>query len=418
MRLQANLDRRLVPSDSHTSTTERYLQIQIIAPDDARPRSRLPINLALVIDRSGSMSGSKLERAKEAAMTCLRNLTGADRAAVISYDDNVSVVSPSQVLSPEAKNRMISDVRGIVSGGSTNLGGGWLTGAQEVANHQHEKDYLSRVILLSDGLANVGIVNPDELAHHATELRERGVSTTTMGIGADYDENLMERMAVAGGGHFYFIENSGQIQDMLHRELGEVMSTCARRVQLDLEVPEAVHAHLLNSFEVTREGKHFTIRLDDMLSGEVRTLLFRLTARAGREGDTLPFRLRLSYVDVESGETRQVSNNEAMLTYANGSKCAAEAPDPAVMEEVALFEAALAREQALKYDAEGNYAASAAALAQAATHMRTAAPASPAVMQEAQALEQTSAEAQRGLSAIKRKALHYDNFTRKQSREK
>src|SRR5438874_661452 len=288
MKIIANLDRRLVES---TSTTERYLRVQIIAPDKTAPGTRLPLNLALIIDRSGSMSGTKLEKAKEAAIYCLRNLTGADRAAIIAYDDDVRVVSPSKALTPETKNQMIADVRMIQSGGSTNLGGGWLTGAQEVANHVHEANYLSRAILLSDGLANVGIVEPEQLEHHATELRKRGVSTTTMGIGADFNEDLMERMAIKGGGHFYFIEDGRQIPDFLHRELGEVLSTVSRRVTLELNLPSDVEAIMLNTFEMDRHGEGVRVRLDDMIAGESRSVLFKLTIQPGSVGVALPLPL-------------------------------------------------------------------------------------------------------------------------------
>src|SRR5918911_455442 len=256
MKLLAHLDRRLVPA---TQTTERYLRVQLVAPDNPTNGSRLPLNLALVIDRSGSMEGSKLEKAKEAAIFCLRNLTSADRAAIVAYDDEVRVVSASKVLTPETKNGMIGSVRDIRSGGSTNLGGGWLTGAQEVANHQHEANYLNRAILLSDGLANVGIIEPTELERHAAELRARGVSTTTMGIGTDFNEDLMERMAIKGGGHFYFIEHAKQIPDFLHRELGEVLSTSARRVSIELNLPTGVDAKLLNSFETDRVGAEMKV---------------------------------------------------------------------------------------------------------------------------------------------------------------
>src|SRR5438034_3435910 len=128
MKLLAHLDRRLADA---TAPSERYLHVQIVAPDRPGSSTRLPLNLALVIDRSGSMAGSKLEKAKEAAIYCLRNLSGADRAAVVAYDDDVRVVAPSRVLTPEVKNQIISEVRTIRDGGSTNLGGGWLTGAQE-----------------------------------------------------------------------------------------------------------------------------------------------------------------------------------------------------------------------------------------------------------------------------------------------
>src|SRR3954452_19242262 len=313
MKIIANLDRRLVPANS---TAEHYLLVRLAAPDQVEPSSRLPLNLSLVVDRSGSMAGSKLQYARDAAVECLRNLTGADRAAVVAYDDEVRIVAPSRTLTPEVKNRLITEVRGIESGGSTNLSGGWLTGGQEVAAHMHEANYLSRVLLLTDGLANVGIIQPDELAHHATELRLRGVSTTTFGIGADYNEELLERMAINGGGHFYFIENPRQIRDLLHREFGEVVSTCARNVRLELDTPEGVPARLLNNFEVNREGKRFNVRLDDMISGEVRPLVFALSVRPGSEGTVLPFTITVTYTEVTTGEQRIIRSTEASLMYA------------------------------------------------------------------------------------------------------
>jgi Ca-activated chloride channel family protein len=415
MKIIANLDRRL--TDANTAA-DRYLRVQVIAPDKTGPGTRLPLNLALIIDRSGSMAGTKLEKAKEAATFCLRNLTGADRAAIIAYDDEVRVVSPSKVLTPETKNQMIADVRMIQSGGSTNLGGGWLTGAQEVANHVHEANYLSRAILLSDGLANVGIVDPEQLEHHAAELRKRGVSTTTMGIGADFNEDLMERMAIKGGGHFYFIEDGRQIPDFLHRELGEVLSTVARRVTLELNLPSGVEATMLNTFEMDRSGLGVRVRLDDMIAGEARSVVFKLTVRPGSLGTALPIPVTLSYVDVDSGESRTTSSSEAVLTYATADECAAEVPNSSVMEEVALLEAARAREEALKYDAAGDYVRSTATLAQAASYMRMAAPASPIAQAEADLLESESTQAPSGFTSMKRKEMHYDKSTRQQGRQK
>jgi Ca-activated chloride channel family protein len=415
MKIIANLDRRLADA---TSATERYLRVQAIAPDRTGPGTRLPLNLALIIDRSGSMSGTKLEKAKEAAIYCLRNLTGADRAAIIAYDDEVRVVSPSKVLTPETKVQMIADVRMIQSGGSTNLGGGWLTGAQEVANHIHEANYLSRAILLSDGLANVGIVEPEQLERHASELRKRGVSTTAMGIGADFNEDLMERLAIKGGGHFYFIEDGRQIPDFLHRELGEVLSTVARGVTLELNLPSGVEATMLNTFEMDRHGSGVRARLDDMIAGEARSVVFKLTVRPGSVGTALPLPMSLSYVDVESGESRTVTSSEAVLTYATTGECAAEVSNASVMEDVALLEAARAREEALKYDAAGDYARSTATLAQAASYMRMAAPASPVAQAEADLLEQESTQAPSGFAPMKRKEMHYDKSTRQQGRQK
>lgn len=397
--------------------SERYLRVRVIAPELAM-RSRLPLNLALVIDRSGSMSGSKLEKAKEAAIFCVRNLTASDRVAVVAYDDEVRVVSPSTQLSSDAKARLIKDIQAIQSGGSTNLGGGWLTGAQEVANHMHESGYLNRAILLSDGLANVGIVDTGELAHHASELRQRGVSTTTRGIGADFNEDLMEQIAIKGGGHFYFIEQARQIPDFLHRELGEVLATVAREVKLEIRLPHRLEAHLLNSFESSRSDHGLTVHLNDLISGETRSLVLKLALPSQGGGSVLTFDTTLSYRDAVSNATMSVSSREAAVTFAAEAEVNNEQPDASVLEDVALLEVAAAREEALKMDAAGDYAGSAGRLRSAASYLQNIAPASPAAMAEVQALEQESQVAEGGFDAMTRKAVHYAQSTSRQSRKR
>lgn len=415
MKIVANLDRRLVPSNE---TADRYLRVEVTAPDSIKTATRLPLNLALVIDRSGSMDGKKLEKAKEAAIFCIRNMTSADRASVIAYDDEVRIVSPSRVLNNETKNHMIGAIREIRSGGSTNLGGGWLTGAQEVANHQHEANYLNRAILLSDGLANVGMTDPGELEHHASELRNRGVSTTTMGIGSDFNEDLMERMAIKGGGHFYFIEHARQIPDFLGRELGEVLSTSARKVVVEIYIPAAVDARMLNTFENDRVGATMKVQFDDMIGGETRAALVKLTVRPGYIGTAVPIKVTVSYTDVATDTVRTVTSSEAVLTYATASEAEREGINPAVAEDMALQEAARAREEALKYDAEGDYDKSRQVLAGAADYMANIAPASPMAAAEIAALNEEVAQAPGGFTAIARKAMHYAKSTTQQSRKR
>jgi Ca-activated chloride channel family protein len=415
MKLSANLDRRYVPAGQ---PAERYLRLQLEAPERILSTRRLPLNLALVIDRSGSMAGIKLDKAREAVVFCLRHLAPTDRVAVVAYDHEVRVVSPSRLLTSDAKSKLINEVQAIQSGGNTNLGGGWLTGAEEVAQHLSEAGYLSRAILLSDGLANEGITDTNELAHHATQLRLRGISTTTIGIGADYNEDLLQQMALKGGGHFYFIEDARQIPDLLQSELGEVLATSARRVDLEMHLPELVRAQLLNNFEHVREGKHFSVRLDDMMAGEARSLVFKLEVSPGPLGSMLPIKWRVSYTDVETDRTLRLDGPEVVLTYASEEVCSRETADPAVMEDTALLQAAIAREEALAYDASGNYAMSAQSLQSAATYLRTYAPASPAAQADAAALDAEAAQAPSGFSALKRKALHYSQATRRQSRKK
>jgi Ca-activated chloride channel family protein len=315
------------------------------------------------------------------------------------------------------KNQLISEIRPIQPGGSTNLGGGWLTGAQQVADHMHEANYLNRVILLSDGLANVGITDPNELTRHAEELRMRGVSTTTMGIGADFNEDLMERLASRGGGQFYFIEHARQIPDILHRELGEVLSTCARNVVLEFILPAGLQAELLNSYEVDTVSGRMRVRLDDMISGEVRSVVFKLMVPPLAAGTVLPCRLSLTYTDVDSGETHTITSTEATLSTATAQEADTEQPNVSVLEEAALLQAARAREEALRYDAQGQYAASANVLARTAEHLAAMAPPSAAVMSDIVALKRESQQAMHGLGAVERKTMHYARYQRQRGRK-
>jgi hypothetical protein len=194
-------------------------------------------------------------------------------------------------------------------------------------------------------------------------------------------------------------------------------------VTLEIELPHGVKARLLNSFESSREGKRITVRLDDMIAGEVRTVVFKLTIseEAGREskvGGTLPVEVALGYHDVESGDTRTTKSREASLTFASERECAAESPSSEVLEDAALVEAAIAREEALRYDAAGDYTRSAAHLTQTAQQLRAMAPASPAVAAEAQMLAEESNVAQGGMTQMQRKAMHYTRSTRLQGRRK
>jgi uncharacterized protein YegL len=221
-------DRACVPADT---PDVRYLHITINAPhlttgDESRP----PASIGLVLDRSGSMDGQKIAMAREAVAHATRLLKPNDNLAIVCYDEEVTTVLEKTPASQEAKRLALEKLAKIAARGSTDLHGGWTRGAQLLATPSSQSDAIAKVMLMTDGLANHGVVDRSELLEVARQLRAAGVITSTFGVGQDFDENLLSQMAIEGGGHFYFIETPKQIPDFLASELGETLEVVARDV--------------------------------------------------------------------------------------------------------------------------------------------------------------------------------------------
>jgi Ca-activated chloride channel family protein len=358
--LAARTDRRYIRS-AHRS--ERFVLVELEAPPAPAKDHRDPVNLAFVLDRSGSMSGQKLELAKRAIETAVDRLLPTDRFAIVSYDDRIDVVVEGTNASREAKTNAIDRLRAIDARGSTDLAGGWLRGAEQVALGQTGQagSGINRVLLLTDGLANVGITDPTALHEHATQLRARGVTTTTFGVGADFDESLLQSMADAGGGHFYFIENAAQILDHVSTEVGELLAVVARDVMLEVTAPESVVVGSLSSYPVDRHGSRATVRLGDLVAEQRVEVVLRLKFGYGPIGQ-------------EVGVLISASDREGVLTlagampvgvgweYADDRVNDTQSRDRTVDHAVAKLFAARARQDAVALNRAGNYAGAVAAL--------------------------------------------------------
>jgi Ca-activated chloride channel family protein len=363
MPLAVSQDRTLIRTHWHS---KRYVVARVTAPEAHRSGGRPPVNLAFVLDRSGSMDGQKIRLAAQAVEEAIGRLKPSDRFAVVVYDDQVETLVPGTLATPVARSEAIGRLRTVRARNSTDLSGGWLAGCEQVAGALTDGG-VDRALLLTDGLANRGITDRDELARHARELRARGVSTTTFGVGNDFDEQLLAAMASAGGGQFYFIESAAQIRDHIGSEVGETLEIVARDVTLDVTLPDGVRLESLGAFPARGRGGRTSLDLGDLVSGQEVEVPLRISFGFGTVGDLLPTVVSLS--DRE-GVLDDASARLAW-TYADDKANDAQPRDRSVDRVVAGAFAARARQQAVELNRRGEYQAASDALKTTAKRIRS-----------------------------------------------
>jgi Ca-activated chloride channel family protein len=226
--------------------------LRLQAPDPPASISDRPmLNLSIVIDRSASMRGRPLLEAKRSASVMIDSLTPKDRVSIVAYDDTVQVMAPSQQV--DNKGRLKAAVALIQTAGSTNLHGGWLKGAEEAAAHLTPGS-VSRVLMLSDGCANKGIIDTEAIAAQCAELGNVGVSTSTYGLGNAFNEDLMTAMAHSGRGNSYYSDRAETLLERFQEEFSLLSSLCARDVQLQLSLSPGVRCEMLNLYQAAGDG--------------------------------------------------------------------------------------------------------------------------------------------------------------------
>ena len=300
-------------------TGEVFLDISLRA-GKAKKSKRVPLNVGLVIDRSGSMAGPKLSHAKEAARKLIASLRNGDRLAIVTYGSDVTLV-PSRIISPSARAQLTAVINGIVDGGGTYLSGGFERARDEVLRVGSE-GYLNRVILISDGQANEGIIDTGKLSTMALAALNRAVHLTTMGVGLSFNETLMTAMAEHGGGHYYFIEDSSSMAGIFGKELKTLMNTVARQPTVTMTLQPGVELIEVFGYAYEQSGRQVTIKLPDIYGGQQRKIMAKLRVPADKLGELSVARVKLSFLDVntdrklDSTTTARVSisNDDAEVT--------------------------------------------------------------------------------------------------------
>lgn len=313
----------------------RTLEALITPPQPAPGKPRPALNLALVLDRSGSMGREKLAFAKQAALHLLDLLTTPDRAALVIYDDKVEVLAESAAVTDTNRARLKESLQQVRSGGTTALCEGWLTGCRQAAAFT-APDNLTRALLLTDGLANVGVTDLEELSVQARDLYKRGVSTSTFGVGAHYDEHLLEAMANAGGGNYYFIDSPAKIAQIFASEFSELAEVTMRDVELTLRLPEGVKAQVLGAWDVEEVPGQLRVKVGALTGGRVQSLCVDLFFPAALEGSAVSIQCLL----LGRGDDGRIFEDSTALTY--------QVVEPGQVDAAAADETLLARAARLR----------------------------------------------------------------------
>lgn len=372
--------------------------------------SRPDLNLSLVLDRSGSMEGQKMLRAREAAMFCVDQMLATDRLSVVTFDDHIDVLFPSE---PVTNKQSMKDLISRVGArGSTALHEAWVRGGLTVSERMIAQG-INRVVLITDGLANVGITSTDEIVTQAMGLFQRGVSTSTIGIGADFNEDLLLPMAQSGGGNAWHVVEPGDLQHIFQIELEGLIALFAHTVSLSLIPADGVRiVDALNDFESTETGRY---RLPNLQAGSPLEIVVQLKvgeAAVGTQMRLLDLRLEFTSQGASSAEVLQQAHT---VEFASGWE---DMPvNNEVVKAVQFLMNARARNEAMKLMDQGDYSGSELLLRRAMSSTRAACASfdsTPAVMQECASLEETAKSLKdRREDKMSRKKLAYAAYSRR-----
>jgi Ca-activated chloride channel family protein len=350
-----------------------WCMLELVAPPAPPKGERRPLAVSLVIDRSGSMAGRKLEVTRACAAFLVERMASVDHLSIVAYDQEVQLLAP---LTPVDGNReaLLSAIRQIHHGGQTNLSGGWLKGAETLS--EAPEDALRRVLLLSDGLANVGITDAASLRQMTERtLGADGISTSTVGFGDGFDEDLMTAMADGGGGAGHFAESPDDAPAIFGQEFEDLVSLVAQNVSVELRPePEVEFLGILNEFPIVPVEGGVQAQLGDAYGEERRRVVFQLHAPSvAALGARKLAEVVLRYVSVGHEIAHHEVRMPLTVNLVSSDEAAATAADAEVTEEVVILSSARAGKRARKLADEGDFEGAERALREAAEALATTA---------------------------------------------
>ncbi|BAY78471.1 von Willebrand factor type A [Nostoc linckia NIES-25] len=344
-----DFDQAILPAGSSLKTN---ILLRFRADIAESPRRNL--NLSLVIDRSGSMAGAPLHHALRAAESVVDRLEPNDILSVVVYDDEVdTVVTPQPVKDKAGLKNSIKKVR---AGGITNLSGGWLKGCEHVKK-QLDPQKINRVLLLTDGHANMGIQDPKVLTTTSGQKAEEGITTTTLGFDQGFNEDLLIGMARAANGNFYFIQSIDEATEVFSIELDSLRAVVGQNLKVKVELADGVK--LIDTLSLAKvsqnKGGQTVITLGELYEGEDKLLGLSLEISAAQIGELPVMKIHYSADVVQNDVIQNVSGTADVVAKVGTVEEAALASSSHIILELSRLTIAKAKETALDLAEHGKH---------------------------------------------------------------
>jgi len=350
MKIDARFEHQLLAVETEHRV---HCMLELTAPPAPGDRVRPPLYLALVLDRSGSMAGRKLAVVRECAAFLVRRLAPTDELALVTYDDQVQLVAPLAPVEPTALLPRIASIR---AGRMTNLSGGWLKDAEEL--RRPFGDGPRKILLLTDGLANVGVTDHGTLVAMArTIVESTDVGTTTIGFGEDFDEDLLTTMADAGRGGAHYAPTPEAVPEIFQKEFEDLVSLVAQNVSVEIRPTEEVRVlGVLNDFPAVPVPGGLQLQLGDAFAEEGRRVVFELLVPSlARLGVRTIADVVLRYTAVGEEIAQHEVTIPLIVNLVSADEAAAAGPDAEVTEEVVILRSARAQARAREHADRGEF---------------------------------------------------------------
>lgn len=309
IKLQADLAETVMPEGQEGRV---YLRVGIEGVRRETEGERTPANVMLVIDQSGSMKGERIAQAKEAALMAAERLGDADVMGVVTYSDNATVLSPAARL--RDTERVRAAIRNIQAEGRTALYAGVSQGIRALRPFV-DPYKVNRIILLSDGLANVGPSSPQELEALGREAAQAGMTVTTIGLGLGYNEDLMTRLALASDGNHAFVERPQDLVKIFNEEFGDVLAAVGSDVEIIIECPDGFEPVRVLGRQAQVEKDRVHLKLNQVYGSQEKYVVVELRVSGKRaHGSAEAARVAVNYTDLAT-KRRATVDGRAELRF-------------------------------------------------------------------------------------------------------